>query len=239
MNIRCIIIDDEHLALDLLEDNINKIPFLELKAKFRNALEALNFIQQHQVDLIISDIQMPSLSGLQLVESLPNCPMVIFTTAYENYAVQSFEINVVDYLVKPFSFERFLLASNKALELHKLKNNASRKNEINAATDYFYVNADYIFIKVQFQDILFIQGLKDYVKINFKDTRKPLVTRMTMKNIELILHDKDFIRIHKSYIVADDAITAIKKNFVFLGNIELPLGNSFKEKIEMIVNRKL
>lgn len=239
MNIRCIIIDDEYLALDLLEDNINKIPFLELKAKFRNALEALSFIQQNQVDLIISDIQMPSLSGIQLVESLPNCPMVIFTTAYENYAVQSFEINVVDYLVKPFTFERFLLASNKALELYKLKSNAYPKNEINDTIDYFYVNADYIFVKIRFQDILFIQGLKDYVKINFKDTRKPLVTRMTMKNIELILSNRNFIRIHKSYIVADDAITAINKNFVFLGNIEFPLGNSFKEKIEMIVNRKL
>ena len=239
MNIKCIIIDDEHLALDLLEDNINKIPFIELKAKFRNALEALSFIQQHQVDLIISDIQMPSLSGLQLAASLPNCPMVIFTTAYENYAVQSFEMNVVDYLVKPFLFERFLLACNKALELHKLKTDASRNNEINTALDYFYVNADYFFIKVQFQDILFIQGLKDYVKINFKDTRKPLVTRMTMKNIELLLPNNNFIRIHKSYIVADNAITAIKKNFILLGDIEIPLGNSFKEKFELIVNRKL
>jgi len=239
MNIKCIIIDDEHLALDLLEDNINKIPFIELKAKFRNALEALSFVQQHQVDLIISDIQMPSLNGLQLAASLPNCPMVIFTTAYENYAVQSFEMNVVDYLVKPFLFERFLLACNKALELYKLKNDANRNNEINTALDYFYVNADYFFIKVQFQDILFIQGLKDYVKINFKDTRKPLVTRMTMKNIELLLPNNNFIRIHKSYIVADNAITAIKKNFILLGDIELPLGNSFKEKFELIVNRKL
>jgi DNA-binding LytR/AlgR family response regulator len=148
-------------------------------------------------------------------------------------------MNVVDYLVKPFLFDRFLLACNKALELHKLKNDSYRNNEINTALDYFYVNADYFFIKVQFQDILFIQGLKDYVKINFKDTRKPLVTRMTMKNIELLLPNNNFIRIHKSYIVADNAITAITKNFILLGDIELPLGNSFKEKFEMIVNRKL
>lgn len=227
--LRCVAIDDEDLALELLEDNISRVPYLQLVAKSGNPIEAINFIQREKPDLVFLDIQMPGLTGLQLIQSLPTKPMFIFVTAYEKYALDGFKLNVVDYLVKPVALDRFIEACNKALELHNLRNKAP---EILKDTEqsYVFINADYSHIKLTFADIVYVEGLKDYIKIHLKNG-KPIVVRLSMKSIEEQLPSSGFLRIQKSYIVSKDSITAIRKNSVFLGSIELPIGDNYKEAV--------
>jgi len=225
--IRCLAVDDEPLALELLEDNIRQVPFLQLVGKCSNALEALKFLQQQSVDLIFLDIQMPGLTGLQFIRSLPHRPMIILITAYEKFALEGFELDVVDYLVKPVSLDRFIKACNKASELFNLR----AKQASNMAADYFFVSADYSLVKVEFADILWIEGLKDYVKINLKSSSKPIITRMSMKALEDQLPASRFMRIHKSYIVSISSITSVRKSSVFIGAMELPVGDSYKDSI--------
>ena len=231
--LRCIAVDDEPLALELLEDNISKLPFLQLVAKCSNAMEAMKVLQVEAIDLIFLDIQMPGLTGLQFIQSLSQKPMIILITAYEKFALEGFNLNVVDYLVKPVALERFVQACNKAQELHQLKH-PTNKNTI--APDYFFVNVDYSLLKITFADIIWIEGLKDYIKIHLKSTNKAVITRMSMKSIEEQLQGQKFIRIHKSYIVSIEHITAIRKNAVFLGTMELPVGDSYKEALDGLTN---
>jgi two-component system LytT family response regulator len=215
--LRCIAVDDEPLALELLEDNISKVPFLQLVAKCSNAMEAMKVLQQESVDLIFLDIQMPGLTGLQFIQSMANKPMIILITAYEKYALQGFNLDVTDYLVKPVSLDRFVKACNKAWELHQLKNKPAINNSTSApAPDYFFVNVDYSLLKINFADIIWIEGLKDYVRIHLKSTSKSVITRISMKSIEDQLPSAKFLRIHKSYIVSIENITAIRKNSIFL-----------------------
>jgi len=232
--LRCIAIDDEELALELLEDNISKVEYLELVGKFNNPLKAIKVLQEQPVDLVFLDIQMPGLSGLQLIQSIPNKPMFILVTAYEKFALDGFDLNVVDYLVKPVPLDRFIKACNKALELHNLKTQSKPVTD-QTAPDYFFVNVDYSLLKVVISDIIYINGLKDYVKINLKSTPKPIVPRITMKGLEELLPGSRFIRIHKSYIVAIDSITAIRKNSVFIGNLELPVSENYRDNLDALV----
>lgn len=191
--LRCIAIDDEELALELLEDNIGKVPYLQLVAKCQDAFEAIKVLQQHPVDLIFLDIQMPGLTGLQFIQSLPaeKKPMIILITAYEKYALQGFNLDVTDYLVKPVSFDRFMKACNKAQELHQLK--TAKIKEPNSTHGYFFVNVDYKLLKIVTADVVWIEGLKDYIKIHLKSTARPIVTRMSMKGVEEELPAGDFI----------------------------------------------
>lgn len=225
--LRCIAIDDEPLALELLEDNISKLPYLQLVASFTNPLEAVHCLQDQQIDLVFLDIQMPGLTGLQLIESLSQKPMFILVTAYEKYALDSYNLNVVDYLLKPVALDRFMKACGKAWELYKLKNASQAKAD---KPSYFFVNLYYSQVKVVFADIMWIEGLKDYIKIHLKSTSKPVVTRMSIKSIEEQLPD-NFVRIQKSYIVSKDFVTAIRKNSIFLGAIELPIGDNYKDAV--------
>jgi DNA-binding LytR/AlgR family response regulator len=233
--ISCLAIDDEPLALELLEDNIKQVPFLQLAGKCSSALEALKFLQQQTVDLIFLDIQMPGLTGLQFIQSLAQKPMIILITAYEKFALQGFELDVVDYLVKPVSLDRFIKACNKALELYNLKTKQSDTK--GPVPDYFFVNVDYSLLKVEFSDIQWIEGLKDYVKINLKSSSKPVITRMSMKALEDQLPSSKFMRIHKSFIISIAAINSIRKNSVFIGQTELPVGDNYKEALNQFVNR--
>lgn len=235
--LRCIAIDDEELALELLEDNISKVPYLQLIAKSGNPIEAINIIQQEKVDLVFLDIQMPRLTGLQVIQSLPSKPMFIMVTAYEKYALDGFNLNVVDYLVKPVPLDRFIQACNKALELHQLK---SKSDETTRETEptYFFVNADYSHLKVVFADIVYIEGLKDYIKIHLKGNAKPIVARLSMKSIEEQLPSSMFLRIQKSYIVSKDHITAIRKNSIFIGASEFPIGDNYKEAVIALVGKQ-
>lgn len=231
---KCIAIDDEPLALDLLEDNISMVPYLQLVGKCSNAFEAIAILQQQEVDLIFLDIQMPGLTGLQFLQSLAHKPLVILITAYEKYALEGFNLDVTDYLVKPVSLERFFKACNKARELYQLKNNHKP-----SAThpDFFFVNVDYSLQKIVFADILWIEGLKDYVRIHLRNNPKPVITRISFKSLEEQLQPGKFIRIHKSYIVAIAAITAIRKNSIFLDTIELPVGDTYRDSVYAITGK--
>lgn len=233
--INCIAIDDEPLALELLKDNISKVPFLKLVATCNNAFEAMEALQKQPVDLLFTDIQMPGLTGLQFISSLKQKPMVIFITAYNQYAVDSFDLDVVDYLVKPVPLERFIKACNRARELHELKtgNSPSTPN----SPDHFFASVDYSQLKIRFDDIRWLKGYGDYIKFHLKSQEQPLVVRMSFKELERILPPGKFIRIHKSYSVALAAITAIRKNSLFLGDQEFSIGESYREEVEKWVRR--
>jgi len=235
--LKCIAIDDEELALELLADNISKVPYLQLVATSGNPIEAINIIQQQQVELVFLDIQMPGLTGLQLIQSLPNKPMFILVTAYEKYALEGYNLNVVDYLVKPVSLDRFIKACNKAWELHQLKTKPAETLK-EAEQTYFFINADYSHIKVVFADIVWIEGLKDYIKIHLKDNAKSIVARLSMKSLEDLLPSSMFIRIQKSYIVSKEHITAIRKNSVFIRTTELPIGDNYKEAVYEMLGKQ-
>lgn len=236
--IHCIIVDDEPLALDLLEDNIKRIPFLKLVARCNNALEAIQLLQSIEVDLVFTDIQMPGLNGMDFIATSPNKPMFILNTAYEKYALDGYQLDVIDYLLKPVSFERFVLACNKALErfnLKKLKMDTSgsihpSKNKIN----YFFVNVDYSLVKVHFNDVKYIEGQRDYIKIHFVSNKKALLVRLSMKGVEEMLPSDTFIRIHKSYIINTNYVTAVRKNAVFLSELEFTISDQFKDAIVKI-----
>ncbi len=234
--IRCLAIDDEPLALELLEDNISKLPYLQLVAACDNAMEAMKIMQQETIDLIFLDIQMPGLTGLQFIQSMTVKPMIILITAYEKYALEGFNLDVTDYLVKPVSLDRFIKACNKAQQLFEL-----RTQQKNTATTgnagYFFVNVDYSLVKITNADIVYIEGLKDYIKIHLKSSQRPVVTRMPMKTIEEQLPPAEFIRIHKSYIVSISFITAIRKSSVFIDTLELPVSDNYRDVVVNLTNK--
>jgi two-component system, LytTR family, response regulator len=236
--LRCIAVDDEPLALDLLEDNISKVPFLFLVAKCGDALEAMKVLQQESVDLIFLDIQMPGLTGLQFIQSMAIKPMIILITAYEKYALQGFNLDVTDYLVKPVSLDRFVKACNKAWELFQLKSKQTITGlPLQTAPDYFFVNVDYSLLKINFVDIVWVEGLKDYVKIHLKSTTRSVITRISMKSIEEQLPSGKFLRIHKSYIVSIENITAVRKNSVFIKELELPVGENYRDTVNVLTGK--
>ncbi len=233
--LNCLAIDDEPLALELLEDNISQVPYLKLVASCSNPVEAMNILQHENVDLIFLDIQMPGLTGLQFIKTITEKPMFILITAYEKYALEGYELDVVDYLVKPVSFERFVKACNKAWELQQLK--TKKQTDPAEIPSYFFINADYSMVKVVFADIMFVEGLKDYLKINLKSTSKPLVARMTMKSIEEQLPESMFIRVQKSFIVSKDYITSVRKNSIFINEIEIPVGDNYKDAVTALTGK--
>lgn len=229
--LKCIAIDDESLALDLVEDNIAKVPFLKLEARCRNAFEAIEYLQNNQVDLIFLDIQMPGLTGVQFLEGLTQKPMVIFVTAYQQYALEGFNLDVIDYVLKPISFERFLKASHKALDFFKSKQALlGNTNKAEAKAEYIFIHADYSLMKIMLEDILYIEGLKDYIKIHVRNQKFPIVCRMTMKLISEKLPSDSFLRIHKSFIVSLKKIESIRNQKVKIGENHIPLSDSYSEQ---------
>jgi DNA-binding LytR/AlgR family response regulator len=233
MMMRCMIVDDEPLVRDLLEDNVNQVPFLKLARSCKNALEALETLQEEQVDLIFLDIQMPRLNGLQFLQSLDHPPLIVMVTAHENYAVESFNLQVADYIVKPFSFDRFLKACNRAAELFRLKNSVAPSAA--AKNHDFFVNVEYTLVKIVADDINYIEGLKDYIRIHLSPGTKPVLTRMSLKSVEAKLPAGTFIRTHKSFLVAISRITTIKRDFVCIGNTEIPVSETFRENISKVL----
>ncbi|MCR6640385.1 MAG: LytTR family DNA-binding domain-containing protein [Sporocytophaga sp.] len=228
--IRCIAIDDEPLALDIIENYISKLPDLKLEGRYTNPLEALEVLNKNTVDLLFLDIQMSELSGIQLLKALPSPPVVIFTTAYQKYALEGYELDVADYLLKPIPFERFLKAVNKVKDLLSLQRNTAEQNPLK---DYIFVKSDYQLVKINLDDIIYIEGLKDYVKI-FAGT-KPIFAHQNMKSIESKLTN-DFLRIHKSYIISLKKIESVQKNLVRIAGLELPVGEMYKEQLFKIIN---
>jgi DNA-binding LytR/AlgR family response regulator len=237
MNIRCLAIDDEMLALDLLEDNIKKVPYLELVQTCRSAMEAMVVLRDQSIDLLFLDIQMPDISGIQLLRSLHHKPLVIFTTAFSKYATEGFDLDVIDYLLKPYSFERFLKAVNKVHEYMDLRDRAANQagnKEIVASPNFLFVRADYKLYKINLKDILYVEGLKDYVKIYVSE--KPIVTQMSMKALEEKLPSHDFIRVHRSFIVAFNKIDYVQKHMLTIGKKEIPISEHYRDELFKIIN---
>ena len=236
--LNCIAVDDENLALDLIEDNIMKVPFLNLVKRCKNAFEAMEVLQSQDIDLIFLDIQMPGITGVQFLQSLTNSPMVIFVTAYKQYALEGYNLNVIDYLLKPIDFERFLKAVNKASELHNLKHKAVTPEPVSEGKNStIFVNADYSLVKVKIEEITYIEGLKDYIKIHLNSSTKPIVTRMTMKSIEEKLPSSEFFRVHKSFIISLDKIESIRNLKIKIGNAQVPVSESYSEEFFKLIGQ--
>jgi len=229
--IRCLAVDDESLALDLLEDNIRQIPFLHLVKRCKNAYEAMEVLQKEEIDLIFLDIQMPGITGVQFLQSMQSRPMVVFITAYKKYALEGFDLDVLDYLVKPVPFDRFLKTANKALEIYNLKKKPVVAPSAETTSDYFFVNSEYNLVKVVVNDIAYIEGLKDYIKIYMFNNPKPVITRLSMKVIEEKLPSDKYFRVHKSFIVSIDKITSIRKNRIKIGEAEIPVSEHYKDAL--------
>ncbi|MGZ4034876.1 MAG: LytR/AlgR family response regulator transcription factor [Bacteroidia bacterium] len=232
--IQCLAVDDETLALDLLEDNIRQIPFLHLVKRCKNAYEAMEVLQNEPIDLIFLDIQMPGITGMQFLQSLQSRPMVIFITAYKKYALDGFNLDVLDYLVKPVPFDRFLKASNKALEYYNLKQKPMHLQD--TTTEYIFVNSEYNLVKILINDITYIEGLKDYIKIHLTNLVKPVITRLSLKAIEEKLPSAKFIRVHKSFIISIDKISSIRKNRILVNESEVPLSDLYRANLFKIIN---
>ena len=236
--LNCIAVDDENLALDLIEDNIQKVPFLNLVKRCKNPFEAMEVLQNQEIDLIFLDIQMPGITGVQFLQSMTDSPMVIFVTAYQQYALEGFNLNVIDYLLKPIDFERFLKAVNKAAELHGLKHKtAINENITEFKNSTIFVNADYSLVKIKTDEIDYVEGLKDYVKINLNTSNKPIVTRMTMRAIEEKLPSSEFFRVHKSFIVSLDKIESIRNLKIKIGTAQIPISESYSEEFFKLIGQ--
>ncbi len=224
---KCIIVDDEPLARDLLENFAEKIPFLRLKASCKSGFEALEMLREEKIDLIFLDIQMPDMTGVQLYESLNYRPMVIFTTAYSNYAVTGFDLDAVDYLVKPFAYQRFLKAVNKAYELMSQLQSVAMSE---FHRDFMFVKDGAKIVKVDYDDILYLEGMKDYVKIILKE-KKMVMPLISMQNMVRKLPKGQFVRVHRSYIVSLSKIESVEKNRVVIGGKWIPVGSSYKNNL--------
>lgn len=218
-SIRCIIVDDEPLAIEILEEYVKKVNWLDLVASLESGLEAIEFVQQNTVDLIFLDIQMPDLSGIKTAELLNNQCEIIFTTAYNQYAIEGFELQARDYLLKPISFDRFLKA------VQRLKRTTVEPNEIH--NDYIFVKTEYKIKKIRFDDICYVEGMKDYLRIVTADEK--VMTLLSFAKLMPRLPAHKFVRIHKSYVVAIDAIDSVEKGKVRVGEKLLPIGETHKE----------
>ena len=232
MKINALIVDDEPLAQNVIKQYANKLPDLDIIGSCNDAICAHSFLLENSVDLMFLDINMPKLSGISFLKNLKNPPVVIFTTAYSEYALEGFELNALDYLKKPFSFERFCKAYYRAEELIKLKQPLpSKRDEI--SEDFLFIKSDKKTIKVKFSDITYIEGLGDYIKIHLTDNK--LVTNLSMKKIFGLLPTNQFYRIHKSFIIALDKIDSIQGNMAIIGNIKLPVGNSYRQDFMQLI----
>lgn len=235
--LQCIVVDDENMGRKLLEENVRQIPFLELVASCKNAFDAMEVLQKQSVDLIFLDIQMPGMLGTQFLQTLKEKPLTILVTAYDHYAVESYELDVVDYLMKPVSIERFSLAAHKALELFQLKKNKLGTNsktttpEAAPQEDFFFVNVEYSLVKISIPQITHIEGLKDYVKIYLEGEKRPILTKLTMKSIEAKVSSHLFMRVHKSFIVNMRKIESIKQQRIKIGNFDIPVSDSHASEL--------
>ncbi len=235
MTIRCAIIDDEYLARQYIADYVQKVPFLELKGEFNSPLKAIDLIKAGKIDLLFLDIQMPDITGLDFLKTLDKKPYVIITTAYKEYALEGYELNVSDYLLKPFSFERFLKAVNKVLEQkEKAPGTGTQLSDDQPETtlhdDYIVIRADRKHYKVNYEDLIYIEGRKAYV--TFYTSSKRITALASLKDLEEKLPEKQFIRIHKSYIVSVKKIDLLEGNQIEIGSKKLPIGKSYKKGVD-------
>ena len=230
--ITCVIIDDEPLAAELLQSYVDREPQLKLLGTFNDAENGADFIRANKVDLIFLDIQMPHVNGIQLLKSLDSPPMVIFTTAYSEYAAEGFELDAIDYLLKPFDMARFERAVTKACEYHK-----SLTKTATDANPFIFIKSEYQVIKINYDDIRYIEALDDYIKIYTTNSR-PVLTLMTLKTITEKLPADKFARVHRSYIIALGRIESVRNKRIKIGEIEIPIGSSYAENINKVLEKK-
>lgn len=235
MRINCIVIDDELPAIDQMVEYISRVPFLNLLKTFDNAIEPINYLKTNHVDLIFLDIEMEGFTGLQLLKSLQHKPKIIFTTAYDQYAIEAFDLNVSDYLLKPISFERFIKSLDKIFDSFADK---ERKHEGEPVykRDYFFVKTEFRMQRVDFKEILYIEGMSEYLRI--VTTKEKIMTLQSFKNIEEILPKDIFVRVHKSYIVALNKIDSVERNRISIGGKLIPVSNTYKESFNLMINKK-
>jgi two-component system, LytTR family, response regulator LytT len=233
--INTIAIDDEPLALQLVSDYVEKTPGLNLMAKFENPLDAFDFMSREPVDLILIDIQMPDLTGIEFTRSISKGPKVIFTTAYEKYALEGFRLDVVDYLLKPFSYEEFFKAVQKAIRLIRLEHKST--NQVDSNNEFLFLKSEYKVKRINFHDILYIEGLKDYVKVFTKNDPKPILSLTSLKILTTKLPDTLFLRVHRSFIVNLEKIDTIERSRIVFGKVYIPVGDQYKDKFQEFVNK--
>jgi two-component system LytT family response regulator len=235
MKVNCIIIDDESWTLDLLEDFIKKVPYLNLVARCESTVSAFPYFENSPIDLVLLDIRMPHLSGSQFLNTLNKKPAVIFVTAHNEFAVEGFELDAIDYLLKPVPFHRFMAAVNKAYEhisLRKMRT-ALKKD------DFLFIKTAHKIQKIFYSDILYLEGLKDYTKIHLVNSKKPFVTLQSLKYFESRLPHDDFIRIHRSYIISLRKVDTVSRKAVLLGETELPCSEHYRNVLYTIIGEKL
>ena len=245
MKISCVAIDDEPLALDLLTKFIEQTPFLSLQGKFSNAIEALSYINQQEVNLIFMDIQMPDLSGMELARILDGkknsgTTRVIFCTAYHQFALEGYKVEALDYLLKPYSYEDFLTAATKAYQYFGRIGNLAQPSSATtqaASADYIFLKVEYQLVKVMLKDITHIEAYKDYVKVHLTSKNHPLLSLTSMKNMEELLPKDRFMRVHRSFIVSLDHIDSISKNVIHVGTQQIAVGDLYKEQFSEFVSR--
>jgi DNA-binding LytR/AlgR family response regulator len=235
MEIRALIIDDEPLAQKVIEQYAQRLPDLKIVGTCNDAICAHKAIQEQTIDLLFLDINMPKLSGISFLKNLKNAPLVIFTTAYSEYALEGFELNAIDYLKKPFSFERFCKAYYRAEELLLLKQNSAGNDANINQSEFLFIKSNKKSVKVKFTDILYIEGLGDYIKIHLQSSK--LVTNLSMKKIISLLPANQFYRIHKSFIISVDKIESLEGNMVTINQTKLPIGNSYRQDFIGFVNK--
>ncbi|WP_372773769.1 LytR/AlgR family response regulator transcription factor [Mangrovibacterium sp.] len=236
--IRCIAIDDEPLALMQVVSYISKLPYLELVAQCSNAIEALEVINQQPVDLMFVDINMPDLNGLEFVKSLTQKPLLVFTTAYGEYALEGFKVDALDYLLKPFSFADFSKAAGKAKIQFEFMNQAQQKQSTtDDSNNYLFIKSEYKLLRVNIDDILYIEGMKEYVRIHLND-QKPVMTLLSMKSLEARLPETKFMRVHRSYIVNLEKVTAVERLTIIFGDkVRIPVSDNCKEKFQHFLDK--
>jgi DNA-binding LytR/AlgR family response regulator len=233
--ISCIIVDDEPFALELIQNYVSKTPFLELKGKCNNAFDALELLNNEKIDLVFLDIQMPELSGLELSKTISKETRIIFTTAFSEYALDSFKVDALDYLMKPFNFEEFYNAAAKAKEWFVLKRKEAPENPKKA--DFIFVKSEYKQLKINFDEVLYFEGLKDYIKIWLVNQPKAILTLMSLKSLEEELPESKFMRIHRSFIVALDKIEEIERNQVIINKQRITVAEQYKNKFQKFISK--
>lgn len=227
---KCIIVDDNPLAIDVIETYLEKVDNIEIVAKCTNPIEALNLLNGQVIDLVFLDIQMPNLTGLELVKTLDHLPQFILTTAYPQYALEGFELNATDYLVKPIPLNRFLKAVSRAKELHQLKSRQGSEFT-GQQKNFIFVKSEYDNVKIRIDSITYIEGLGGYLKIHTSETNKPVLTLMNFEDIQKKLSNSNFIRIHRSYIVNLEQIDTVQKTKIVIRDTPLPIGDTYKKEV--------
>lgn len=243
MKLRCAIVDDEPLALGLLESYVKKTPLLELNGAYSSAIQAMKNLPENPVNLIFLDIQMPELNGLEFSRMIPQDTRIIFTTAFEQYALDGYKVNALDYLLKPVSYSDFMQAVNKAIKWFELQQKAEENSnnfiQASSESNYIYIKSDYKLIQINLDKILYIEGLKDYIKIHLEDEPRPILSLVSMRAMEEKLPSSRFLRVHRSFIVQKQKIKVIDKGRIVFGKEYIPISDSYKQELQNYVNEHI